>query len=399
MARTLVMKSLIEHIVTEVAATTFFRELSFTSQQFSLSDGTTEELADLFVWMQSDGIVFQVKERAEDASNANHDFEKWFKKKVVGQGSDQIAATLSFFKNHPSIKVKNCRGIEFELNELDSARMHKVIVFGTLADGVEQHGRPKFHQSKRSGFIHLIQVVDFTNLLHWTATPGEMLTYLRFREEHLSQYKEAWRRTEKWLFGSFVHWSASGQVPKLLHVSEGEHIIESLKDDAADVDLRQFLDFIGEWAAQRPGNRKAFPQLVIECAYLSRAGFREFKRRIKKCLSRLDQPAPKSLYRILNGERDCVFAFGVLPPHPVKEVEIGAANFTYLLKYECRVPKAVGFFFTPFGPDDTGTTPVYLEMPWQEDSDAKDTIEKLGTYIRPLNREMGIEYTLNDLAE
>lgn len=390
------MKSLIEHVVTEVSETTFFKELSFTSQQIALPDGATEELADLFVWLESDGIILQIKERAEGASTASHDFDRWFKNKVVRKGSDQVAASLSFFKKHPLLKVKNCRNIEFELREIDSASMCKVIVFGTLANTVEQHHRPNFHLSTRSGFIHLIEAFDFTNLLHWARTPGEMLAYLQFRETYLTQHEGARQRTEKWLFGSFVRWSNSDEDPGLPSISEGEGVVDSLIDDASEIDLREFLEYIGKWAVQRSDNRKDFQKLIVECAHLTRAGFREFKRRIRKCLSRLDQPAPKSLYRIYNEARDCVFAFGVLPPHPLQQAEIGAANYTCLLKYECRASKAVGFFFTPLDEDMTATTPVYIGMPWQRDRDAEEVIKGLHPYIRPLTHNSAQTYSLDD---
>jgi hypothetical protein len=388
------MKSLIETIVTDMSTNAFFKELSFTSQQLALPSGATEELADFFVWLETDGIIIQVKERDEKASVAPEAFDNWFKRKVLGKGSDQIAASISFFRQHPHLQIKNCRGAEFELCELDSETMCKVVIFGTLADNMDQYHRPKYHHSVRSGFIHIINAVDFTNLLHWLVTPGEMLAYLRFREEHLREHEDARQQTEKWLFGSFVHWSTSGQTPKLLSTAQGEGVIESIVDDTDDIRITQFLDCLGDWAEQHPDKNKVFSKLVLECARLTRVGFREFKLRIKKCLSRLDQPAPKSLYRIHNEERDCVFAFGVLPSNTIDKNEIGAANYTYLLKYSCRAPKAIGMFFTKCDDDNIAITPVYLEMAWQLDPDAENCIEMLQPYLRPLVHRASNNYRI-----
>jgi hypothetical protein len=107
----------------------------------------------------------------------------------------------------------------------------------------------------------------------------------------------------------------------------------------------------------------------------------------------------KSLYRLLNGSRDCVFAFGILPTESLDKAEVGAANYTYLMKYDCRSSKAVGFFFTAVDQDHTATTPVYLERAWQKDSDAEDAVQKFGKFIRPLNSQPGTAYRLDNGQE
>lgn len=387
------MPSLLEAITADFSKATFFKELCFAGQTFPVAERGESELADVFVWLESDGIIIQVKERDEHEPTDQAAFDKWFSNKVLGKGSDQIASTLAYFKKHPSATVKNARGVEFELSELDAATMHKVIVFGMLKRGVEQHHQAKFHKSQRSGFIHLIQAFDFTNLLHWTVTPGEMLAYLRFREAFVQEHREADSRTEKWLFGCFIRWSNSRRPAEVLGEDEAEQVVDSLKDDRVEVGQGPFLDFLGEWAAGRRGGQKVFARMVTECAHLTRPMAREFKIRLLKCLSRLDKPAPLTLYRMHNLERDCVCVFGVLRPRAMKEVEEDAAYYTMIAKYVCRTSKAMGVFFTPFDAEKTGTTPVYLEGPWEANAEADEVLAGgSGSFFRPLDRRAETAY-------
>lgn len=88
------MKSLIEDIVGRLSEATFFSELCFRGQEFAASKGDTKELADVLVWMETDGLIIQVKERNKAIPTDQGLFEKWFSKKVLDKGSSQIADTV-----------------------------------------------------------------------------------------------------------------------------------------------------------------------------------------------------------------------------------------------------------------------------------------------------------------
>jgi hypothetical protein len=377
------MPSLIEEITTNLCEATFFRELSFSGQKFAVKKTGEFELADEFVWLESEGIIIHVKERDQSEPVDQVALENWFEKKVQRKASAQIADTLSFFNKYPSITVKNARGLDFELRELNVAMMHKLVVFGTLADGADQRRLLKFRTSQHSGFIHLIQANDFSNLLKWTVTPGEMVEYLRFRQTVLQSHENMHKRREKWLFGCFLSWGQQGDGFELPNESDGEMQVDRLVDDTADIDLSEFFDSIGSWAIGQSGDPKVFQKLVLECGHLPRVLMREFKRRVMKCLERFDQPIPDTLYRIVNPQRNCVFVFGVMPTEKLARVEIGASNITALAKYDCETEKGIGFFFTRVDDKYTATTPVYLESPWQYDSHAAEALAKFSPF-RPL---------------
>lgn len=379
------MSSLIESITANLSKATFFGELCFAGQKFEVAGVGEFELADVFIWLESQGIIIQVKERAKDQVTDQSAFDKWFKKKVLGKGSNQIADTLAFFKKYPSVTVQNARGIEFELSQLDSATMHKLILFGTLHDGVDQHHMLKLHESQRSGFIHLIQAVDFANLLEWIISPKEMLEYLSLRASFLQKAKRASKESEKWLFGQFIQCADPGDAG----LADGEAVVDRLVDDSKEVDLRPFLDMLGDWAISQIGNPRHFQKVILECALLPRSGMREFKLRIVKCLERLDRPGPETLYRIVNAPRDCAFVFGAMPPEYVNKVEVGAQNLTVLAKYDCRTSKAVGFFLTKVDQESLATTPVYLEGPWEQNDLLDRALRTFNPFI-PLNQ--GVRY-------
>lgn len=375
------MGSLLEHITADLSEASFFRELCFRGQTFKVVGAGELELADVFLWLESDGIIIQVKERDETIQTDQAAFDKWFSNKVLGKASDQIADTLSFFNDHPTITVKNARGLEFQLSELNAARMHKLIVFGTLADGVDQHHQPKFRISQRSGFIHLIQAVDFANLLKWTVTPGEMLEYLGFREQVVQQWDVANQRTERWLFGCFVHWCESGQDPECLDEAKGVAKVDSLVDDTSQVELHRFFEELGSWAVATP-DPKSFSRILLELALLPRSRARLFKERLVRCLQRSDVPFPKTLYRILNPERDCLIVLSVPPARNLVEVQAISAGILMMAKYAARTFRAVGIFFSSHGMDLVGTTPIWVEGPWKHNAEADAEISKITVFQR-----------------
>lgn len=389
------MRSLIEFITADLSEAAFFKELCFRGQRFPVPETGECELADVFIWLESDGIIIQVKERAEDEPANQATFDKWFKNKVQGKGADQIADTLAFFKNHPSVVVKNARKLDFELHQVDAAMMHKLIVFGTLADGVDQHHQAKFRISKRSGFIHLIQAVDFANLLKWTVTPGEMLEYLRFREQVVQQWDVAKKRTEKWLFGCFVHWSGSGRDPECLEESVGEAQVDGLIDDTEQANLRRFYDVLGSWASTT-ADPSSFGHMLVELAHMPRLFAREFKTRVLKCMERLDKPFPRTLYRLYNQPRDCLFVLTIPLGDSIQQREEVSRDLLRAAKYGERTRKAVGLFFAAQGKDEMGISLVYLDEPWKESAQGEAAIAAFPILARPMRKVTGHAYSWTD---
>ena len=377
------VSSLIEQLVADVTEATFFKELCFTGQTFATMPGDSKELADVYVWMETESLVIQVKERDDSGADSPGELMKWFKRKVLSKASDQIADSIRFLNDYPDIAVENARGRQLTLGELNVEPRHNVIVYGSLSTPDTLRGQDRVHHSKRSGCIHLIEAADFCNLLHLTVTPRELFDYLRFREEYLEQHSFGRKMSEKWLFGRFVHTPEAGDTRSDSESWDGESVVDRLVNDVPEINLRRFFDLIGEWAANRDGGTSIFHKLILECAHLERGVMREFKRRALRCQQRLDKPAPDTLYRLLNPARDCVFVFGVLPEEMLDEVEIGAMNLVQLAKYECRYSKALGLFSTPAGNDSIATTPVYLECPWER-TDIGEAMMRMPSPFPPL---------------
>jgi len=386
--------SLIEKIVAELSEATFFKEFCFTGQTFAPSTGESKELADVLICLDSDLIVIQVKEREEGEKCDTEALNRWFEKKVIGKGSDQVADTIRFLKDHPDATVKNARGHEFKLAQLAAASRQNVIVFGSLDFPDENQRRKKLYHSSRSGPIHLIEAVSFSNLLRWTVTPAEMLEYLRFRQDYMEEHPEAHDRSEKWLFGRFIRTPKPEDADADQQQFDGEAVVDSLTDDIASVDLREFFDVLGEGFPNEEGLR----HLLTECAYLPRSAMREVKRRIVKCQQRLDRPVPDTLYRTVNPHRSCVFVFGVMPPNQFARVHVGVANLTGLAKYLCRTDKGVGFFFTKLRDGRLATTPFFMEGP-HRDMPEMDIIVQQYDPFRPLKTATIYGYYEDDTEE
>lgn len=389
------MESVLEQLIGTLAEATFFKELCFTGQTFAATSGESKELADAYVWLETEALVIQVKEREDSSRHKGNIIARWFKRKVIDKGSSQIADTISFLNDHPDVRVKNARGREFTLRELNVEPRHNVIVFGTLSDPTALRQQLRAHQSGRSGLIHLIEAVDFRNLLRLAVTPRELFDYLAFREKYLARHAFARAMSEKWIFGRFVYTTELTAPDADTESWDGGAVVDSLVDDTPEIDLRLFFDHIGEWAATRDGGESIFHKLILECAHLSRAGMREFKRRGLKCQQRLDRPGPETLYRIVNPARDCVFVFGVMPKEMIDKVEIGALNLVQLAKYECRTSKALGFFTTPVGDEDVATTPVYLEQPWEQNQIGEAMLKEFNPF-RPLKGGILYGYSVDE---
>lgn len=389
------MSSILEQVVADISEATFFKELCFTGQVFAQSTGENKELADVFVWLESESLIIQIKERSEKSNHDSDSLTKWFDKKVMTNGSNQIADTISFLQDHQDTKVQNSRGRDFLFRDLNVEPRQNVIVYGSLRSLAELPNQDLIYISKKSGPIHLIESTSFGNLLRWTVTPRELLDYLKFREQYITNHAFANKMSEKWVFGRFVQDAEINNEDLDLETWDGEGVVDNLNDDTSDIDLRVFFDHIGNWAKSRNGNESIFHKLILECAHLSRSAMREFKRRLILCQENLNKPIPETLYRFENPVRDCVFVFGVMPEGGGAQNEAAASGASALAKYDRKVSKVVGFFTAPVGTDDVATIPVYLEYPWVYDEAHENFLAKSNPF-RPLKSDILYGYNVNN---
>ena len=110
------MPTATERLLTQLNASTFFKEFTFDKNRFHPKPGNQEEFADCALWLKDHLIVFQVKERAAGASSEEEPVRRWFNEKVKRHATRQIRDTLSYLEGNPTIVLTNSRGHSFDVN-------------------------------------------------------------------------------------------------------------------------------------------------------------------------------------------------------------------------------------------------------------------------------------------
>ncbi len=101
------MPTLLEELVSELNRTIFFKEFSFSKNDFWPTPDQSREFADHVIWLGDSLIIFQVKEREAIPISSIEAERQWFDKKVIAKASKQVRDTLDFLKNYPQIPITN----------------------------------------------------------------------------------------------------------------------------------------------------------------------------------------------------------------------------------------------------------------------------------------------------
>src|SRR5690606_7820546 len=112
----------LEEFTAQLNATTFWKEFTFSETRFFPRPKEQVELADGIVRIGSLAMVFQLKERTEATSDPETE-RRWFQRKVLRNGTDQIKDSIRYLAENEEIRLSNGQGHEValrggELNEL-----------------------------------------------------------------------------------------------------------------------------------------------------------------------------------------------------------------------------------------------------------------------------------------
>src|ERR1700733_13913460 len=152
------MKNLSEQFTADLNQLFFLREYSFGKNQFRAAlSGRQLELADHVIALPDALLIFQIKGRDSGAATDIASVEKWFHQKVLKKGCGQIADSLRFLRDQPSLILTNERG---HPHDLASARELVIPILlyssgGALPEGLRTK---KHHISKRAGFVHVLNI-------------------------------------------------------------------------------------------------------------------------------------------------------------------------------------------------------------------------------------------------
>ena len=156
----------LEQKIEETNAGFFLKEFAISKTKFSFPSQTEVELADHIISIDESLVVFQLKQRSEDSNDAAQE-TKWYENKILKKAKKQICDTVQYIQQS-EIKLKNDRGHLVTIPQ--SIDPLKIIVYESSPAMPENLLRRKGMESSNAGFIHLLNIQDYLNLLHTLVT-------------------------------------------------------------------------------------------------------------------------------------------------------------------------------------------------------------------------------------
>src|SRR6266516_1442977 len=124
------MPNLLESLTAELNKSVFYREFSFSKNEFvAVSPGETKEFADHVVWIDDLLMVYQLKERGAANVADERAERRWFEVQVLKKATRQVRDTLTFLQGHPVINITNERGHTLNVTSAQVERVVKLVLY------------------------------------------------------------------------------------------------------------------------------------------------------------------------------------------------------------------------------------------------------------------------------
>ena len=324
-----------EKIVSEINSNVFFREFTYSKNDFKDLDTKQEhEFADNVVWIDDILFVFQIKDRN---SLENENDEKWFDSKILRKAVQQIKSTHKYLKSYPHIEIVNEKGHKKNIIEAKEANISSIVVYTPNNSFPDSKRHQKFYESKDIGLIHLFHSEDYYWICKYLLTPAEIEEYFYFREELYKAHKKVVNKLpEQYVLAHFL------ETLNVNHIDPS--YIENLK-----IIEKQFLDFDISYLINNFNDKMRFSNdpteyypIITEIAKLNRAELVEFKKRFVLILEKCKIDDLLTPYRIYLPRTDCGFVF--IPLHKSKAEHWDKALFNYTMaqKYDQKASRCIG---------------------------------------------------------
>ena len=138
-----------ENIVSNINVNVFFREFTFSNNNFiELNSNQKLEFADNVVWLDDIFFIYQIKDKAISDSDEN----KWFNNKVLKKGVNQIKSTLRYLKNYSGVSITNEKGHKINISEARKIIPRKIIIYTPGNSFPDTKRFIKFYESTQIGF-------------------------------------------------------------------------------------------------------------------------------------------------------------------------------------------------------------------------------------------------------
>ncbi|MBU1098514.1 MAG: hypothetical protein KKB34_18700 [Bacteroidetes bacterium] len=324
-----------EKIVAFINTNVFFKEFSFSRNEFTAPDGKSElQLADNVIWLDNILFIYQIKDRNVEADG---DEVKWFVNKVQKKAVKQIKGTLEYFNDYKNITVTNERGHSINISEANPENAKKIIVYTSTEALPEEKRFLKFYRSKTAGLIHLFHSDDYGVVCRFLFTPSEIAEYLSFRETLYDKHEQELNSLpEQYVLGHFLESTDTDNID-LTYLENLKKMIKNESEFDVSIIINLFQERI-----VKIGSDNDYYFIIKEIAKLDRAELKEFKLRFKLSLEKAKSQTFTLPYRISSIRTNCGFVFIPLEHKNSAVWQNALFNFTYAHKYEQKNSKCIG---------------------------------------------------------
>ena len=382
------MNNILESHLAKLNADIFYREFSFSRNDFTPIQGKTKEFADHIVWIDDLLIIYQLKERNINKETSDKSERNWFERKVLGVATKQVRDTLQFLQDYPEINIQNQRGHLFNVNSQSLNHLIKLIIYDPNPKLPESCLRIRHHISSTAGFLHIITWSDYIGVCSILLTPAELIEYFEFREKIIQRWESV--PSEPALVGQFLLGDYDVQPNE-----EYVKYLKGLQTNNSDFDISYILDGIGDHIDYYEGKDEIdYYKILAEFAKLDRVYLKEVKKRIIKCLEAVKENEFMSPTRIIVPKNNCGFLFIPIEKELLEQRVNGLKNLTYAAKYEQRLQCQVGISFAK-KEDNLFIDWALLDNPWEYDSNMEKLLRDKNPF-RPVKPEVRYRYEFKD---
>lgn len=342
-----------ENIVTQINSSIFFKEFTFSKNDFKALDTNQKlEFADNVVWLDNLFFIYQIKEKEANAS----DQVKWFENKVLNKAVKQIKSTLKYIEAYPEITIENEKGHRLDiLKAKKNLQPRNIIIYNPDKDFPEKQRHQKFYESSEIGLIHLFHTEDYYWICKYLITPAEIEEYLNFREKLFLFNKQASNvLPEQYFLGHFFETLEANHFNAAYIIN-----VKNFNPDSKDFDISHIIENFNKNIKLINHQTEYYP-IIQEIAKLNRSELIEFKKRLSLSIENSESKEVTLPYRMYVPATDCGFVF--VPLHSTKSQywETALYNFTLAHKYDSKAQKCIGVVIFR----DTSNK-EYFELFWQ----------------------------------
>ncbi|MEJ8476159.1 hypothetical protein [Roseibium algae] len=364
----------LEEITAQLNGSTFWKEFTFSQNQFSPRSGQEAELADNIVWLGQTLFVIQMKEREQPTGDSEAE-GRWFKNKIRGKAVSQIKDSLRFLAEHESICISNDRGHRFEISSKDFLQIEKIILYTDAPALPDECRAMLYHISETAGFIHLFEQANYSQVVKTLAVPEEVRRYLGYRRNALNACTDAnIKVVEADLLAAYMS-------DEVVPTPTSHRLLDRLFDDSHQTDLSPIMNRLADHI-QHPDSSDDYTRILLEFAKLPRSAWRAAKERLDLAIAQARNGEFKRPYYFAFPPTDCCFMFSPIPserPSTGLEGErtrvTGLSNLTAIAKYLLKTSKGVGVLVSKDG-DHFHLDWCLIDQAWEYDPDLDAHLEK-----------------------